>query len=126
MLKPEAAEPIFSGEKWTTTNGSTRLCTVQPSNPFERCVILAHRIQGDAEIRASYCGVGLLSTLPRPIKFTRVTEWLADFPRHMIEIRQDCEWNTTRMGRRGVFEKTELGSSDTFLVQAQVAPPADY
>ena len=103
-----------------------RLCAVQPLNPFERCVILAHRVHGDAEIRALYCGVGLLTTLPRPVKFTRVTEWMTDFPRDVIEMRQHCEWKTTRMGRPVVFEKTELAAGDGFLLQAQVTRPVTY
>jgi hypothetical protein len=93
-----------------------RLCAVQPSNPFERCVVLAKRIEGDAEIRALYCGIGLLSTLPRPVKFSRVTDWVADFPRQFIEMRNDGEWKTTRMG----------GPSDAFLLQAEVARSAEF
>jgi hypothetical protein len=98
-----------------------RLSVVEPSNPFERCVLLVRRIHGDAEIRASYFGVGLLPILPRPVKYTRVIDWLADFPRRVIDGREGSDWTITRMGRQITFRKTDLGTSGDFLLQVQVA-----
>jgi len=98
-----------------------RLSIVAPSNPFERCVVLVRRLEGDAQIRASYFGVGLLPILPRPRKNTRVSEWLADFPLPAIANREDSDWRVTRAGRLVSFMKRELGSGTDFLLQAQVA-----
>ncbi len=98
-----------------------RLSIVEPSNPFERCVLLAKRLDGDAEIRAVYFGVGLLRTLTRPSKYTRVTEWIAEFPRRAIEKQEDADWNITWRGRPITFIKTELGGSGDFLLQVQPA-----
>jgi hypothetical protein len=98
-----------------------RLSIAAPAD-FERCVLLVRRLEGEAQIRASYFGVGLLPILPRPRKYTRVTDWLADFPRLAITNRQDSDWRVTRMGRLISFMKRELGSSGTdFLLQVQVA-----
>ncbi len=96
-----------------------RLSAVEPSNTFERCLVLAHRVQGNAQIGASYFGLGLLRTLPRPANFTRVTDWLKDFPRHAIDQRSDCEWQTSTLGRPITITKTELGASGNFLLQVQ-------
>ena len=96
-----------------------RLCNVEPSNPIERCVLLLRRLNGDAVIRASYFGAGLLPILQRPRKYTRVTDWLEDFPRRAIERREDTDWGITRMGRPIKFTKTELGKSEDFLLQVQ-------
>ena len=98
-----------------------RLRFAEPSNPFERCVVLVKRLEGDAQIRASYFGIGLLPILPRPRKYTRVTEWLADFPRPAIANREDSDWRVTRGGRLVSFMKTELGGGTDFLLQVQVA-----
>jgi hypothetical protein len=97
-----------------------RISMVESSNSFERCVLLARRVQGDAEIRASYFGVGLLPLLLRPEKYTKVTQWLTDFPRHAIDRREDSEWVLTRRGRSISFKKTELGAGSDFLLQVQV------
>jgi IrrE N-terminal-like domain len=98
-----------------------RLCMVEPSNPLERCVLLARRLHGDAEIRASYFGVGLLPILRRPEKYTRLTDWLADFPRRAIDKKEDSDWGITRMGRPIKFTKTEVGASGDFLLQVQAS-----
>jgi len=100
----------------------SRLTLVEPSNPFERCILLVHRSQGDGHIRAAYFGVGLYRTLPRPIPYARLTEWIADFPVGFIEGKGSSDWKTTRKGRALEFEKTELGSGSDFLLQVQVLP----
>jgi len=97
-----------------------RLRFVESSNPFQRCILLARRVNGDAEIRRLYFGVGLLSVLPRPRKYTRVTDWLADFPRRAIDRRENDHWTLTRMGHSVAFTKTELGSGSQFLLEASV------
>jgi hypothetical protein len=99
-----------------------RLAVVESSNPFERCVLLARRIDGDAEIRASYFGVGLLRTLPRPSVYTRITEWLPNFPRREIDNLKSSEWPTSRNGKQIKLTKTELGGHREFLLEVQVIP----
>lgn len=97
-----------------------RLAVVESSNPFEKCVLLVRRINGDAEIRASYFGVGLLTTLPRPNVYTRITEWLPDFPRRELDKRESSEWQTIRRGKSIKLTKTELSGHREFLLEAQV------
>jgi IrrE N-terminal-like domain len=98
-----------------------RLTTVEPSSPIERCVLLVRRIHGDGQIRALYFGVGMLRTLPQPRRYGRLTEWLSDFPRRLIDRGGDLEWRTSRMGRSLTFERTELESGTDFLLQVQVS-----
>lgn len=96
-----------------------RLRVAAPSNPFERCVVLARRVEGDAEIRACYFGMGLLPVLPRPRRYVRLSEWLPDLsPRHIAD-RDYSDWRVTRAGRTISFVKRELGDAD-FLLQAEV------
>jgi hypothetical protein len=101
-----------------------RLTTVEPSNPIERCILLVRRLNGDGQIRAMYFGVGLLPTLPQPRRYTRLTEWMSDFPLHLIDGERDSDWRTSRMGRVLKFERTELESGSDFLLQVQVMPSA--
>jgi hypothetical protein len=102
----------------------SRLAIVESSNPFERCVLLVRRIDGDAEIRASYFGVGLLPTLPRPNIYTRITEWLTEFPRREIDNHERSEWQTIRKGKHIKFTKIELSGHREFLLEAQVVTPS--
>jgi len=97
-----------------------RLAVVEPSNGFDRCVLLIRRRLGEAEIRASYFGVGLLPILPRPTKYTRLTDWITDFPRRAIDGTDGSEWAITRMGRSITFRKTALGTRGDFLLQVEV------
>jgi hypothetical protein len=98
-----------------------RLAAVESSNPFERCVLLARRQdEDDAEIRACYYGVGLLPTLPRPKKYTLLSDWISDFPRHEISRKGSGSWSMTRQGRLVRFMKTELGARGEFLLEANV------
>jgi hypothetical protein len=90
------------------------------SNPLERCVLLARRLNADAEIRAIYFGVGLLRTFPRPKRYTRLTEWIVDFPRPLIDRRENCDCRVIRMGRPVTFIKTELGAGNDFLLDVQI------
>jgi hypothetical protein len=73
---------------------------------FERCVLLVRRLEGDAQIRASYFGVGLLPILPRPRKYTHVTDWLADFPRLAITSRTGEKTLTAEIGLRRLTPNT--------------------
>jgi hypothetical protein len=97
-----------------------RLATVEPSNPFERGIVLLRRVNGDAQIRAMYFGIGLLRTIPRPVRYSRLTEWISEVPRSFIGQNAESEWRTTRMGRTVAFEKMELGSGQDFLLQVEV------
>lgn len=97
-----------------------RLRFVESSNPFQRCILLAKRLKEDAEIVAIYFGVGMLPVLPRPQKYSRVTEWLADIPRRAIDRRENDHWTLTRSGRSVAFTKTELGTGSQFLLEARV------
>jgi hypothetical protein len=96
----------------------TRLTEIQPASPLERCVLLAKRVGGEAEIRGVYFGLGLQRTLARPRKYTRLRDWLPDFPK--IDSAGDSEWRRTLAGRLVRFEKTDVGSSDSFLLQTEV------
>jgi hypothetical protein len=98
-----------------------RLRVVEPSNSFERCVLLVRKIEGDAVICASYFGAGLLSVLPSPVKFTRLTDWFADFPRYVIDGAETDEWTTSRMGRSVRFVKSDLRSGGDFLLQVETS-----
>jgi hypothetical protein len=123
---PENIDEAFVRSAATTFRTSIpvmieQLSNVAPSNPFERCVVLVRRLEGDAQICAAYFEVGLLPILPRPRKNTRVTEWLADFPRPVIASRGDSDWRVTKSGRLVSFMKRELGSGTHFLLQAEVA-----
>jgi hypothetical protein len=111
---------IASKFRTSLTVAIERISTVEPTNLSERCVLLARRLQGDAEILALYFGVGLLRTLPRPSKYTRVSEWIPDFPRLVCDRRDDCDWKITRMGRSVSFAKIELRTADEFLIEARV------
>jgi Zn-dependent peptidase ImmA (M78 family) len=51
-----------------------RLSLVEPVSSSERCILLARKHQGDAEIRALCFGVGLLPLIPRPRKYMSVAE----------------------------------------------------
>jgi hypothetical protein len=95
-----------------------RVGAAEPANPFERCILLARRKQYDAEIRALYFGVGLWSSLPRPERYTALSQWLKDFPSSAIRSKEDATWNMTKMGRTVSFKKTELGRSEEFLLEA--------
>ena len=97
-----------------------RLAIVEPSNGFDRCVLLIRRRRGEAEIRASYFGVGLLPILPRPVKYTRLIDWITDFPHRAIDGADGSEWGITRMGRSITFRKTALGTRGDFLLQVEV------
>lgn len=101
-----------------------RLNLVEPSNPFDRCILLVHRFNGDGHIREAYFGVGMYRTVPRPITYTRLTEWISELPPSYIRRDAGPNWSTKRMGRNVVFEKTELDSGFDFLLQVQVASGA--
>jgi len=97
-----------------------RLAEVEQSNPTERCVVLAKRIQNEAQIQAIYYCMGLLPTLPPPIRYTRITEWLPDIPVSKFTHNGDHQWQINRKGRPVAFHKTELGNKGYFLLQAEV------
>jgi hypothetical protein len=96
-----------------------RLSLVERSNIFERCIILARRHHSDAEIRALYYGVGLRPLLPRPTNYIRVTDWLPDFPRRVLDNRDERTATIVRAGRTISFTRTELGTSDDILLDVR-------
>jgi len=96
-----------------------RLASLEAPTPVERCVVMAKRENGDAVIQALYFGVGLLSTIRRPTKYSRLSEWLPNLPLLIITERTDEEWESTLPGRTVSFKKTELGRGQTFLLEAQ-------
>jgi len=95
-----------------------RLRVVEAANS-SRCILLARRIDGDAEIESLYFGLGLSSVLPRPEKYLRITEWLPDFPRPALLQRGDGGSFVTRKGRTVTFTTTELGSGSRVLLELQ-------
>ena len=98
-----------------------RLRVVEAASSFERCILLARRIHGDAEIQSLFFGLGLSPVLPRPEKYARLTEWLPNFPRHALGQRDDSGSFATGWGRRIAFTTTELGTGDRFLLELQAA-----
>jgi len=98
-----------------------RLRVVEAANSFERCILLARRTHGDAQIRSLFFGLGLSPILPRPEKYTRITEWLPDFPRRALVQKQRSGSFVTRKGRTITFTTIELGSGDDILLQVQAA-----
>jgi hypothetical protein len=96
-----------------------RLAAVEASNLFERCILLVRSQDGDAQIRASYFGDGLLPLLPRPKIYARLTEWIPDIPGVAINGREHSDSTIARKGRDITLTKTELSGSGEFLLQIQ-------
>lgn len=88
-------------------------------SPTARAILLAHRMVDDAQIVAFCFGTGLLRTLPRPARFTRLRDWLPGIPRRVVAQRRDNEWEATSAGRTVLFRKVEVGSGPTFLLQVE-------
>jgi hypothetical protein len=112
---------VASEFRTSATVALERLRVVEASNSFERCILLAKRINGDAEIQSLFFGLGLSPVLPRPEKYARITEWLPNFPRHALNQREDSGSFATKRGRTITFTTTELGGSDRFLLELQAA-----
>jgi Zn-dependent peptidase ImmA (M78 family) len=96
-----------------------RLNAVESASPSRRCVLLVRKLEGSAEICASYFGAGLLSVLPQPPKYAQVTDWLTDFPVDVLEGRENDEYQISRKGRPVKFSKTRFGSSSLFFLEVQ-------
>ena len=99
-----------------------RLSHVFPSSSSECCVLLARRVNGDAQIRAVYFATGLLRLLPRARRYSMVTEWLRSFPRDQIASMKSGEWTISRSGHTVVFSKRELSGSGDFLLYVRSEP----
>jgi hypothetical protein len=112
---------VASGFRTSMTVALERLRVVEPANPFERCILLARRTYGDAEIQSLYFGLGLSSVLPRPEKYTRITKWLPDFPRRVLGQREDSGSFVTRRGRTITFTTAELGTGDRIILELRAA-----
>jgi hypothetical protein len=98
-----------------------RLRVVEAANSFERCILLARRIHGDAEIQSLFFGLGLSPVLPRPEKYSRLSVWLPNFPQHALSQRSDSGSFATRWGRKIAFTTTDLGVGDRFLLELKAA-----
>jgi hypothetical protein len=94
-----------------------RLNAVDSGNVFARCILLVRREHGEAQIRASYMGVTLLSILPTPKRYDLVVNWLPELPRDIVERGDRGRWDVTRRGRTLEIEKIPLGQSGDFLLQ---------
>ncbi len=99
-----------------------RLSVVEPANPFARCILLVRNAHGNAVISAIYFGIGLLNILPRPTKYTPLTEWLPRLRRDIIESPGDSEWTTNGPVRTIIFTKTAYGNRGDFLLQVTANP----
>jgi hypothetical protein len=98
-----------------------RLRVVEAANSFDRCILLARRIQGDAEIQSLFFGLGLSPFLSRPKKYARISDWLPSFPRHAFGQREESGSFAIRKGRKIAFTTKELGGGERFLLELQTA-----
>jgi hypothetical protein len=94
-----------------------RVAHVTSLRSAPRCVLLARRQAGDAQIREFCFSAGMLEVLPRPMRFSKLGEWVPDVARNASIHRQD-HWETVNGGRTVTFRKLELGDTDSFLIQA--------
>jgi len=94
-----------------------RLHTVESGNVFARCILLVRRKHGEAQIRACYMGVTLLSIIPTPRNYDSVVNWFPELPRDIVERDGTGTWDVTRRGRQLEIEKIALGRSGDFLLQ---------
>jgi hypothetical protein len=91
---------VASEFRTSATVALERFRVVEASNSYKRCILLAKRINGDAEIQSLFFGLGLSPVLPRPEKYARITEWLPNFPRHALNQREDSGSFATKRGGR--------------------------
>jgi hypothetical protein len=112
---------VASDFRTSVTVALERLKVVEAANSLERCILLARRIHGDAEIRSLFFGLGLSPVLSRPERYTRITDWLPNFPRHALGRTEDSGLFATKRGRKIAFTTTKLGTSDSFLLELQAA-----
>lgn len=112
---------VASDFRTSVTVALERLRVVEAAHSFERCILLARRIHGDAEIQSLFFGLGLSPVLARPEKYTRITDWLPNFPRDALGQREDSGSFITRRGRTITFTTTELGTGDNILLELQAA-----
>jgi hypothetical protein len=96
-----------------------RLAAVEPSNLFERCILLVRRRDGDAEIRSFYFGDGMLPLLVRPKPYSRLTEWMPDIPGSALQGHHKSDSSVVRKGRLITFTSVELSNPGEFLLQVQ-------
>lgn len=94
-----------------------RIRVVEAGSSFDRCILLARRVSGDAEIQTLHFGIGLWPLLPRPEKYTRVTDWLPDFPRNALIRSEESGSFVTPKGRIITFKTTEVGTGDRILLE---------
>jgi len=112
---------VASDFRTSVTVALERLRVVEAASSFGRCILLAQRVQGDAEIRSLFFGLGLSPVLPRPEKYTRITDWLPNFPRCALSQMADSGSFAARTGRTITFTTTDLGNSGRFLLELQAA-----
>jgi hypothetical protein len=117
----EFVRSVASDFRTSVTVALERLRVVEAASSFDRCILLAQRVQGDAEIRSLFFGLGLSPVLPRPEKYTRISDWLPNFPRRALSQRADSGSFAARTGRTITFTTTDLGNSGRFLLELQAA-----
>ena len=98
-IEGEFVRSVASDFRTSVTVALERLRVVEAASSFDRCILLAQRVRGDAEIRSLFFGLGLSPVLPRPEKYTLITDWLPNFPRHAFDRRDDSGSFATRRGR---------------------------
>ena len=96
-----------------------RLGALASSISAAQCVILAHRRHDDSDIQACCFGTGLLRILPRPTRFAKLGEWVPSLPHCIKSGEGDCEWKMNSAGGPLLFEKKEIGSDETFMLQVK-------
>lgn len=94
-----------------------RLRAVESENAFARCILLVRRGDGEAQIRACYMGLTLLSSLPEPKIYDPVASWFKEFPPAITESDRGGKWELIRGLRKLEIEKIPLGRSGDFLLQ---------
>lgn len=97
-----------------------RINAVESASPSRSCILLIRRLEGFAQIRAAYFGAGLLSVLPQPPKYAKVTDWLPDFPVGVIDGRENDEYHITRKGLAVKFTKILFGSGSFFFLEVRI------
>ncbi len=98
-----------------------RLAEIRPDDAMERCLVLAKRAGGGAQINQVYFGIGLLTSLPRPRRFTDITDWINDIPREVFAFGSFGRWQLDRPTGYLELRKVELGNG-FFLLQVNGTP----
>lgn len=99
-----------------------RLEAVEPSNVFERCILLARKEEGVIVAVAAYFGMGLAPLIPRPKIHNPIHSWLKDLPTAVTTIDEEAQGEFTRNGRQFGYKKQVLSRYGDFLLQIDALP----